>query len=230
MKTEIVENLVSYLAEQLGNLSAPCSTIRLVKYLYLLDIEYYRKNKRILTNIDWVRYKYGPYFFAMPDVMRSSVGIEVAEFPTENGFSRSIRSIKHVEISKVIDFPTEQLIQSILKKWAHEDLKKLLDHVYKTPPMKNAEMNERLDFSTLAQMPVVKQKQWHIRINPEDSIAIQSLLEKRVKQEVPPKQFYDHLYFEALEIMDSDERQDNIITGQVRIDPLAYDLLNNQKE
>jgi len=36
---------------------------RLIKLLYLLDIENYKSYQRIFTELDWIFYKYGPYAF-----------------------------------------------------------------------------------------------------------------------------------------------------------------------
>lgn len=230
MKKEIVESLIPFLTEQLSNLEAPCSTIRLVKYLYLIDVEFFKKHKRTLTEIDWVRYKFGPYFFAMPEIMKSSLGFEYIEKPTDNGFSRTFRTTKHQDISKIVDYSTEQMIQKIIEKWANVKLQKLLDYVYSTPPMKSADYCKPLDFSTLFEQVSVTQKQWHIHLNPEDSIKIQTLMEQRKKETSPRKPIYDALYFEALEIMDKEESKDSMFVGNVKIDFSLNDLFISQQE
>ena len=230
MKKEIVESLLTYITEQLINLEAPCSTIRLIKYLYLIDIEYYKKHKRTLTEIEWVRYKFGPYFFAMPTIMKSSLGFEYVEKPTENGFSRTFRPTKHHDISKVVDFSTEKMIQKIIEKWANAKLDELLKHVYDTRPMKAAEFCKPLDFTTLEVQVKVVQRQWHIHLNSEDSIKIQTLLENRKKDTATRKTQYDALYYEALEVMDKDESNDAIITGKIKIDFSLDDLFVTNQE
>lgn len=229
MKKEIVESLLPYVAEQLIILEAPCSTIRLIKYLYLIDIEFYKKHKRTLTEIEWVRYKFGPYFFAMPTIMKSSLGFEYIEKPNENGFSRTFRPTKHNDISRIVDFSTEKMIQKIIEKWANVKLDELLKHVYDTGPMKAAEYCKPLNFLTLDEQVKVVQRQWHIRLNSEDSIIIQTLLEHRKKDTSTQKMQYDDLYYEAIEVMEKEESSDAIITGKIKIDFSLDDLfLRNQ--
>jgi hypothetical protein len=150
MNKEFVRRLLLYLVDQLQDMMASISSIRLIKLLYLIDIEYYLKYKRLLTSINWVFYKYGPYFFEWDDIVRSaSLDLEIEEIETPKGRGFTYKSIEPQDISKEVNFATEQLIRHILDRWSFEETKDLLDYVYSTPPIKMGQRGNPLDFNLL---------------------------------------------------------------------------------
>ncbi|MDP1713923.1 MAG: DUF4065 domain-containing protein [Anaerolineales bacterium] len=148
MKRDLVRKLLLYLVDQLQDMEAQISTIRLVKLLYLIDLEYFKRHKETLTSIDWVYYSFGPYFFAVSDVLRSaSIDLDSREVLTRSGKGITFRSFDEQSISKLVDFATEQQINQIIKKWALEETSEILDFVYNTPPIKLGKRGNPLDFS-----------------------------------------------------------------------------------
>lgn len=154
MNKELVKRLVLYLVDQLRDMEAPVSTIRLVKYLYLIDLECFRRNYQTLTGIDWIRYKYGPYFLGWGDVVKATgLDLEVEEVLTEHGTlmshgtGKTYRTYAEQKIDDIVDFSTEQLVRRILKEWCLADRDVLLEHVYSTMPVKNAQYGKQLDFT-----------------------------------------------------------------------------------
>jgi hypothetical protein len=55
--TDLISAVASYIAECGG---APTKT-KVLKLLYLLDIEAFRKTQNTLTGFDWIFYLYGPW-------------------------------------------------------------------------------------------------------------------------------------------------------------------------
>lgn len=148
MNRELVRKLSLYIIDQLQDREAPISTIRLVKLLYLIDLEYYNRRNQTLTGIDWLRYKYGPYFMELPEIIRSvGIDLETTEVMTERGRGFTFRTLQPQDISETIDFATEALINRVIDKWADEDTSVLLEYVYETLPVKYGKMSEPLDFS-----------------------------------------------------------------------------------
>jgi hypothetical protein len=102
------------------------------------------------TSINWVFYKYGPYFFEWGDVVRSaSLDLEIEEFETPRGRGFTYRSIEPQDISKETNFAAEQLIHHILERWGSEETKDLLEYVYSTPPIKLGQKGNPIDFNLL---------------------------------------------------------------------------------
>lgn len=148
MNRDLVRKLLLYLVDQLQDLESPISTIRLVKLLYLIDLEYYKHHFKTLTGIDWVKHTYGPYFFALPDVLQSTeIDLQPVEVMTESGRGKTFRVDDEQDISGLVDRATEAMINRIVKKWADEDTRILLDYVYTTLPVKYGIKGRPLDFT-----------------------------------------------------------------------------------
>lgn len=148
MNRKLVRKLLLYIVDQFQDMEAEISTIRLVKLLYLIDLEYYNRHGETLTGINWVYYHYGPYFFEIADILRSAtIDLDAKEVLTKSGRGFTFRSLEEQDISRDVEFATEQSINRTLKKWALEDTQQILDYVYKTLPIKYGKRGEPLDFS-----------------------------------------------------------------------------------
>lgn len=148
MNRGLVRSLLLYIVDQLQDMDAPISTIRLVKLLYLVDLECYRQRYETLTGIDWVKHHYGPYFFALPEVLDSvKLDLEPEEVLTERGRGVTYTVYEPQDISDVVSFATECRINEIIKAWAYEDLEDLLKYVYGTLPVKHGQYSRPLDFT-----------------------------------------------------------------------------------
>jgi hypothetical protein len=152
MNRNLVRKLLLYIADQFQDMGAQISTIRLIKMLYLIDLDYFIRHSKILTGIDWYYYSFGPYFFDVGDILRSaSIDLDASEIATSSGVGFTYKSLEEQDISKDVDFATEQQINRILKKWALEDTRAILDFVYKTAPIKHGKQGNKLDFSLTSQ-------------------------------------------------------------------------------
>lgn len=148
MNQELTRRLLLYIVDQLQDMEAPISTIRLIKFLYLIDLEHYNQRYQTLTGIDWVKYKYGPYFFEWPSVVRSTgLDLESEEVITEHGRGVTFRTVEEQDISDTVSFSVQVMIDRILKQWADEDTPILLEHVYETMPVKHGSDLQPLDFT-----------------------------------------------------------------------------------
>jgi len=147
MNRNLVRKLLLYIVDQFQDMGAQVSTIRLVKMLYLIDLEYYSRHGKTLTGLNWVFHYYGPYFFEVGDILRSaSIDLDAREVTTISGRGFTFKSLEEQDISKDVDFTTEQQINKILKKWALEDTQAILDSVYNTLPIKYGKRGQPLDF------------------------------------------------------------------------------------
>lgn len=122
---------------------------RLVKLLYLTEVEYYRQKRRRLTDLDWKFHLYGPY----PPALQTVLGepeIEVSEWKGGK-VSRQIVRDEDSFMNAKADLDVESVLGRIVDEWGNADLNQLLDYVYfETEPMLNAKRGDTLDFSTIA--------------------------------------------------------------------------------
>ena len=148
MNRELARRLLLYIIDQLQDMEAPISTIRLIKFLYLIDLEYYGLNYQTLTGINWIKYYHGPYFFELPEIIRASgLDLETEEVKTEHGLGKTFRVYEEHDISTVVPFRIKVLIDDTLKRWAYEEIDDLLTYVYDTAPVKYSEHRQQLDFT-----------------------------------------------------------------------------------
>jgi antitoxin SocA-like protein len=127
---------------------------KLLKLLYLLDIESFREKHETLTGFDWIFYKYGPWTAQYDDVLDQLS--QAGKIRLNNSSRADLDAIfvdptNTVELSKAFPSYTEELkARRILEVWADRPLGELLDYVYfHTAPMRDAERKSRLDFESI---------------------------------------------------------------------------------
>lgn len=150
---------------------------RLVKLLYLTDIEWRRRhNGQPLSNWKWLFYHYGPYAFEFQELFGNQ---EVEEAELRSGRTAKFVNFTSEEL-KMRDVPDEvsRVMKQIVERWIGVDLNLLLDYVYfETEPMEQAKRGETLDFSTLPAPAVVMSP----TIDQKKLRAVRATIAKRVK-------------------------------------------------
>lgn len=126
---------------------------QIVKLLYLIEVEYFRKGGERLTNLHWLFYHYGPYALELESVF---------EEPEFNKVEIKTQKEKDFFLYKVaeplapygqhMEAKISLLIKKIVGNWKDKSLEELLDFVYfETEPMQNVKKRgDTLDFSTIA--------------------------------------------------------------------------------
>lgn len=149
MHEENLRNSVSYILLRAQDLDLDIGKTKLIKILYLLDVENYRCHQRMHTELNWIFYKYGPYAFELEEFLRN---IGVAEEGIALGGGRvflklGIESEDDVEI----DLERKAVLDNLLEDWGDASLGELLDYVYfDTEPMMGAQTRgEALDFNSV---------------------------------------------------------------------------------
>ena len=131
---------------------------KLLKLLYLADIEHYRKHSKTLTGFDWIFYWYGPwaaeYDELLVDLERTdSIEIEPWDKDELTGFR--IRLSESRDLNTVIaDADEYYRIQRVIDTWADRSLPDLLNYVYfETEPMIGAVTEQPLSFESISKEP-----------------------------------------------------------------------------
>jgi len=140
-----------YRQTELQRMPPPYVT-RLVKLLYLADLEWRRTHKgEPIANLTWKFLRFGPYANELADLL-GGPELEVTEL--EQG--KDARRFTFGKETEKSGLPSEivGLLNQLVKKWGDVQLNKLLDYVYfDTEPMENAKRYELLDFSGLTPSP-----------------------------------------------------------------------------
>jgi hypothetical protein len=109
---------------------------RLVKLLYLTEVEYYRRTGKLLTDLSWMFHHFGPYASSLSRYLGDPNAEVIAWRITHR--------------PKVADHTVELCVAEIVHEWGDADLNTLLDYVYfETEPMQAAHRGDFLDFSVV---------------------------------------------------------------------------------
>ena len=190
------------------------SPIRLVKFLYLADLYYARRNEgRTLTGWPWKFVHYGPFcgeaLRVIDDTIEKGMIAVISyesKFDDEPHFLYKCESDEEPSIASSLPFYVIAPLQAAIKRWAG-DTYALLDHVYfETEPMINVSPGDVLDFSK-AKEPL-----------PYEEVRVRKLSRKKVEYGkelisklkasqkecliAEPEQLYDEHYYDALEYLD----------------------------
>lgn len=158
------ERLILYVAQRIEDEGAVPSRTKILKILYLIDVEYFRRHRKTLTGWKWVFYKYGPYVFEYPTTLENLnlAGLSETEDFTEDGtkfFRYKVQ--ENQNINDLVSVGDRFVIDKIIKRWALEDLNLLLNYVYfETEPMKDAERGEELEFNKIPKLSYQRRVVW----------------------------------------------------------------------
>lgn len=186
---------------------------KLIKYLYLIDIEYYKKFGTTFSGYNWIFYEFGPWAYEYNGTFQQMQEHHNFRFSGQ-GEAVFISCYERESLESVFDsIDLESKARRIIDRWAAEPLGELLNYVYfDTDPMEGAERHKRLDFEKIKSaepipkfhlIPGTKSKKGKAEIlkRIQDRIAQKS---ESVRQFTPPN--FDEKYFKAIQIMDDEDR------------------------
>jgi hypothetical protein len=125
----------------------PPFVTRIVKLIYLADLEWHRRHGAPLANIVWRFLHFGPYAYEFVPIL-GDPDMEVAEFEGKTA-RRFVFASSELGAPRVPG-DVSAVIGDLVKIWGDADINRLLDHVYfETEPMENARRGDILNFSTI---------------------------------------------------------------------------------
>jgi hypothetical protein len=175
---------------------------KLIKLLYLVDVESVRDTGARLTTLDWIFHLYGPWTGEYDDLLSEMQAEGLIEIRAE--VATFINPLQLVDVAK-LPLPVSAYLATrhIVERWALEPTKKLLDYVYfETEPMDNPVRGERLDFSSIkprSETPLYRPVK-----STASEEAIKAMRRKFQKQSTPPpiakftRPHYDEAFQQAV--------------------------------
>ena len=151
-----VKNLIHAVVSQVVEKGGYVTKTKLLKLLYLLDVEYYRVHRQTFTGFDWKFFHLGPWAREFDPLIDELVRTETL---LENTSVKRDYDTKFFRVAESRDtrglfstFADESLLLSILNTWSEATTGEILDYVYfRTEPMEHGVRNEPLDFSSVSQ-------------------------------------------------------------------------------
>jgi hypothetical protein len=148
---KLIPAIVLYVTEHGGYVTKT----KLLKLLYLFDVEFYRVHRRTFTDFQWKYFHLGPWtreFDPMlAEMVQAGALLESASTKPEYD-TKFYRSAEPTDIGKLFDkYSDEAILRVVLNTWGESSTAEILDHVYfRTEPMEFGIRNEALDFTKIS--------------------------------------------------------------------------------
>lgn len=208
--------LLAYLIDQVRDQEGILNKTALVKFVYLVEVEYWRRYGKPVTGLEWRFHHYGPYAAELDREIDDNPLFQV--FGSRNsgyGFSPSLEW-KQIEaaFNTHYDPAVKRIADDVVQQWGLETLDTVLEYVYfETEPMQDAERGEILDFSTIQVEEIPIRRELRLSFSDEFISDLRARWDRRnetpneVKQieETQDEPLYDGVYEEALELMAREE-------------------------
>lgn len=210
----LIPAVLSYVREKGGF----ATKTKLLKILYLLDIEAYRATHKTLSGFQWVFYLYGPW---APQYDETLQNLEAAGQISVHPGSRAdldtifVDASEPIPLSEAFSAIREELrARRIIEAWADRPTGEILDYVYfHTAPMRDARRGEQLNFdSVLHEEPAPEYRRLRSDVDEKTLKERRKAFRQAIKgeqskgQEVtrmnPPR--YDSEFWQAVDTLDRD--------------------------
>jgi hypothetical protein len=209
MNARQLGQLILYIIYRAEELDGYTTTIRLVKFLYLIDLEHQRRYDHILTGLDWVYHFYGPYAFEIPEI-GASLGFDLQreEFVSAGGHSGNLlHAWEPQDFPAELDYGLEVLVNGLLDVWANVETDLLLQYIYRTEPMMRAQRGDKLDFSIVP--PGTRYYELYVSIPQRTAHQLRESLRSYAQEDanefIRPTTVADKVSAEGLRALEGDE-------------------------
>ena len=203
--SQLIPAVVSYVNEHGGYVTKT----KLLKLLYLFDVEHYRIHRKIFTGFSWKFFHLGPwakeYEEAVGNLVAQEILIESAstkpEYDTKFYRTPHPHSLDNI-FQSLKDWAA---LKSVLQTWSESTTGEILDHIYfRTEPMEHGIRNEPLDFSSIQAEPHPKYSRSSSGKTAREIKSLRRKFQEKLAARVstagasftPPR--YDEEFFEAL--------------------------------
>ncbi len=152
--TKLIPAVVAYVTEHRGYVTKT----KLLKLLYLFDVEYYRQHRKIFTGFDWKFLHLGPwtaqYDGILEDLVTQGALAECSGSRPEYD-AKFYKAPEPPDLFSLFEsYSEESILKAILDRWGECSTGEILDYVYfHTEPMEHGVRNQPLDFSRVSEQP-----------------------------------------------------------------------------
>lgn len=146
----IIRDLIAYLVYNINGITE----FSLVKLMYLIEVGYFIKYNRRITDIPYKFHYYGPYSEKIHDMALEldSDLIKISEIITQKGYEAVIYDPLKKDVDIKLPKDVKEVADSVILEFGglgdkmNEELKKV---VYSTLPLTRSKRGEKIDFNLL---------------------------------------------------------------------------------
>jgi hypothetical protein len=207
----LIEAIVFYVKGRGGFITKT----KLLKLLYLFDVEYFRLHRETYTGFNWRFYHLGPWTAEYDPLLDSLVeqNALVRNYSSRPDYdTQFFEPSREISINEALpQLKDEFILKTILDNWGDKRTGEILDYVYfETEPMINGQRNEPLDFELIPEEPIPKYRRSSSGKTNKEIQTLREALAERLKSTVnkepekstlgPPR--YDDEYWRAMETLE----------------------------
>jgi hypothetical protein len=208
--TDLLVGIVAYVTQHHGYMTKT----KLLKLVYLLDVEFYRAHGTIFSGFRWKYFHLGPWTREFDPLLERLIfdGCITEQTSQRSDYdTKFLRSAEPADLKKPFDtYKDEAILKTLLDTWGPTTTGEILDYVYfRTEPMEHGVRNESLDFSVvLQQVPGTYKRSSSSKTSGEISRLRREFAQKIATRSSPSQpQFteprYDDEFRAAMEKLDS---------------------------
>jgi hypothetical protein len=208
----LIVSIIAYVTEHDGYVTKT----KLLKLLYLFDVEFYRAHGKTFTGFDWKYFHLGPWTREFDPILADLINRGKI---VEQAAQRSDYDTKFLHTpddprprSPFDNFKDQTILVSLLNVWGPSTTGEILDHVYfRTEPMEHGIRNELLDFSRVAPQVPATYKKTAPSKTPGEIKALRRAFDRKAAERAQPifaftKPNYDEEFLTAMEKLDTSEK------------------------
>lgn len=211
-----IERLIPATVSHVNEHGGYMTKTKLLKLLYLFDVEYYRIHRQTFSGFQWKYFHLGPWTKEFETVLDKLLAQDVlTEMPSSKPEydTKFLKAIQADDIGKLFSsHRDEAVLKTVLATWGSCTTAEILDYVYfRTEPMEYGIRNEPLDFTKISAQPASVYTRPPSGKTPGEIRALRRKFQeeiRKVSQQVkeaaeftPPN--YDAEFFKALEKLDA---------------------------
>ncbi len=214
----LIMDLMAAVVSQVVQRGGYVTKTKLLKLLYLFDLEYYRVHRQTFTGFNWKFFHLGPWAREfdplVDDLVVNDILLEGKSANQEHD-TTFYRTAEPRDATRLFARPSDELLlRGVLSTWADAPTSEILDHVYfHTEPMLRGVRNEPLDFSCISVDAPEKYQRPPSSVTEQElkrrRLEFQSKLARHKRDSVdfhftPPR--YDEEFQKALEKIEDADR------------------------
>src|SRR5689334_6124406 len=125
--------IVSFVQERGGYVTKT----KLLKLLYLFDVEYFRAHKKTFTGLDWKFFHLGPWAAEYDPLVEYAVNTDILKPSYGKYDTPFLRASERTDTSSLgLSVKDEGILRAVLRRWSEVETPEILDYVYfNTEPM-----------------------------------------------------------------------------------------------
>jgi len=153
MEAPNIEKLIAAVVTWVVEEGSYVTKTKLLKLLYLFDVEYYRNYRQTFTGFAWKFFHLGPW---APEFDPALEGLVAKGILSQQQSNKEFETIFYRPDERIdprepfSNVKDEYILRRVLKLWGTRSTGEILDHVYfQTAPMEAGIRNAPLDFSVI---------------------------------------------------------------------------------